>query len=47
MDENFKRSIIMEHYSKPRHHGLTNNPKYKLVHNASESCIDDLRLLIL
>lgn len=37
----------MEHYSKPRHHGLTNNPKYKLIHNASESCIDDLKIEML
>lgn len=37
----------MEHYNKPRNHGLLENNKYKLIHNASESCIDDLKIQML
>ena len=47
MDENFKRAIIMEHYTKPKNRGLVNNDKYLEVHNASESCIDDLKIQML
>ena len=37
------REIIMDHYQYPRNHTLVeNNPKYKLKHMASDSCIDDI-----
>lgn len=42
MDENLKRAIIMDHYTKPHNKGLTNEPEYRKIHMASDSCIDDI-----
>ena len=42
MDNNLKRSIILEHYQHPKNLGLTNNPKYKKSNTNSESCIDEI-----
>lgn len=42
MDNNLKRSIILEHYQHPKNRGLTNNPKYKKSNTNSESCIDEI-----
>ena len=36
------RQIIMDHYEYPRNHELSLDPRYKSVHMASESCIDDI-----
>lgn len=37
------REIIMDHYQYPRNHTLVeNDPKYKMKHMASDSCIDDI-----
>ncbi|HCY06531.1 MAG TPA: SUF system NifU family Fe-S cluster assembly protein [Erysipelotrichaceae bacterium] len=36
------RDIILDHYSYPRNKGLKTGDKYKEVHMASESCIDDI-----
>ncbi len=49
MSEYFKdpmilRQIIMDHYQNPRHHKLVANGKYNMVHMASESCIDDIKV---
>lgn len=42
IDDNMKRMIIMEHYQHPLNHGLVEDETYKMVHNQSDSCIDDL-----
>lgn len=47
MDDDIKRTILLEHYKSPRNFGLSSNNKYKLIHNASDSCIDDLKVQIL
>jgi nitrogen fixation NifU-like protein len=36
------RELIMDHYKYPHHHSLTEDMKYRKVHMASESCIDDI-----
>ena len=36
------RELIMDHYQYPHHHGLTDDPSYRHVHMASDSCIDDI-----
>ncbi|MBO4218287.1 MAG: SUF system NifU family Fe-S cluster assembly protein [Erysipelotrichaceae bacterium] len=38
------REIIMDHYEYPRNHSLTDDQKYKKIHMASESCIDDIHV---
>ena len=43
MDENLKRDIILDHYQNPRNKGLVQgDDRYKQVHMASDSCIDDI-----
>ena len=37
-----KRGIILDHYQKPRNHGLVDNENYKKIRKTSESCIDDI-----
>ena len=44
MDDSYKRIILMDHYSHARNRGLLEDPKYRLVHNASDSCIDDIKV---
>ncbi|WP_338954510.1 Fe-S cluster assembly sulfur transfer protein SufU [Spiroplasma endosymbiont of Polydrusus cervinus] len=43
-DPMFLRQIIMDHYSEPQHKGLTKKPAVYSIHQASESCIDDIYL---
>ncbi len=43
-DPMFLRQIIMDHYSEPQYKGLTKKPKVYLIHQVSESCIDDIYL---
>ncbi len=38
------REVIMDHYEYPRNHSLIDDPKYKKIHMASESCIDDIHV---
>lgn len=47
MDENIKRSIILENYQNPKNKGLLDNPKYQSINMNSESCIDEINLQIL
>lgn len=42
MDESLKRAIIMDHYTKPHNKGLKDDESYKVIHMASDSCIDDI-----
>ncbi|MFX4057987.1 MAG: Fe-S cluster assembly sulfur transfer protein SufU [Spiroplasma sp. hy2] len=43
-DPMFLRQIIMDHYSEPQYKGLTKKPTVYSIHQASESCIDDIYL---
>ena len=36
------RSIIMDHYENPRHHGLVDDDTYRFTNMNSESCIDNI-----
>ena len=47
MDDNFKRAIILDHYSNSKNRGLLDDDRYLLKHNASESCIDDIKVQML
>ena len=47
MDDNFKRAIILDHYSNSKNRGLLDDGRYLLKHNASESCIDDIKVQML
>lgn len=46
MDENMKRSIILEHYSNPKNHGLIQDNSYIKVDTNNESCIDEIHLMV-
>lgn len=46
MDQNLKRSIILEHYQNPKNKGLINNDSYIKVNMNNESCIDEIDLMI-
>ena len=47
MDENIKRSILMDHYQNPRNKRTVDDPNYVSIHKASDSCIDDITVYIL
>lgn len=47
MDENIKRSILLDHYQNPRNKRTVDDPKYISIHKASDSCIDDITVFIL
>ena len=38
------RELILDHYEYPHNHKLTEDSSYGLVHMASESCIDDIKV---
>lgn len=46
MDENTKRSIILEHYSNPKNRGLIEDNSYIKVDTNNESCIDEIHLMV-
>ena len=46
MDENLKRSIILEHYQNPVNKGLINDKSYEFVNMNNESCIDEVNLMV-
>ena len=47
MEDDLKRAILMDHYKMPHNRGLKQDPRYDSVHNASESCIDDITVQML
>ena len=48
MDDQFKREILMDHYQHPHNKSLVEgDDRYKSIHNASESCIDDITVQML
>ena len=46
MDQNLKRSIILEHYQNPKNRGLFDDNNYIKVNMNNESCIDEVNLMV-
>ena len=46
MDQNLKRSIILEHYQNPKNRGLFEDDNYIKVNMNNESCIDEVNLMV-
>ena len=46
MDQNLKKSIMIEHYNNPLNKGLIDDDSYLRVNMNSESCIDNLDFMI-
>ena len=46
MDDNLKRTIILDHYQKPHHKGLIDDDSYIKVNMNNESCIDEVNLMV-
>ena len=42
MDKEIKREIMLDHYNNPNNKKKIEDERYRSVHNASESCIDDI-----
>lgn len=47
MDKEIKREIMLDHYSNPNNKQKVTDDRYKSIHNASESCIDDITVYML
>ena len=47
MDKEIKREIMLDHYSNPNNKQTITDDRYKSIHNASESCIDDITVYML
>lgn len=46
MDNDLKRTIILEHFQNPKHKGLIKDDSYKFVNMNNESCIDEVNLMV-
>lgn len=46
LDPMILRQIIMDHYQYPRNKRLVDDEHYHMVHMASESCIDDIKVQV-
>lgn len=46
MDQNLKRSIMLEHYQNPRNKGLISDNTYLTSNTNNESCIDEINLMV-
>lgn len=46
MDQNLKRSIILDHYQSPRHRGLIEDNTYYKANTNNDSCIDEIDLMV-
>lgn len=46
MNQDMRRSIILEHYSSPRNRGLIEDNSYIKVDTNNESCIDEIHLMV-
>lgn len=46
MDQNLKRSIILEHYQNPKNKGLIDDDSYIKINMNNESCIDEIDLMV-
>ncbi len=45
MNQELKRSIILEHYQNPKNKGLIDSEEYSKVNMNSDSCIDEVNLM--
>lgn len=46
MDQNLRRTIILENYQNPKNKGLIEDDNYILVNTNNESCIDEINLIV-
>jgi len=46
MDQNLKRSIILENYQNPKNRGLINDDSYIKTDTNNDSCIDEIHLQV-
>jgi len=46
VDNNLKRTIILEHYQNPKNKGLIDDDSYTSVNMNNESCIDEIDLMV-
>ncbi|MCM1371038.1 MAG: SUF system NifU family Fe-S cluster assembly protein [Clostridium sp.] len=46
MDQNIKRSIMLEHYQNPLNKGLIDDSTYLKINMNNESCIDEINLMV-
>jgi len=46
MDNNLKRSIILEHYQNPKNRGLIDDDSYIKINMNNESCVDEVILIV-
>ncbi len=46
MDQEFRRSIILENYQNPMNRGLIDDDSYIKVNTNNESCIDEIDLMV-
>lgn len=46
MDQNMKRSIILEHYQNPKNKGLIKDETYIKINMNNDSCIDEVNLMV-
>ena len=46
MDQNLRRTIILENYQNPKNRGLVDDDSYILVNTNNESCIDEINLMV-
>ena len=46
MDQNMKRSIILEHYQNPKNKGLIEDETYIKITMNNDSCIEEVNLMI-
>lgn len=46
MEQNLKRSIILEHYQNPKNKCLLDDGTYKKINMNNESCIDEINMQI-
>ena len=46
MDQNLRKTIILEHYQNPKNRGLIDDKDYILVDTNSDSCIDEISLMV-
>lgn len=46
MDNNLKRTIILEHFQNPKNKGLIKDDNYKFINMNNESCIDEVNLMV-
>ncbi len=47
MDKQIKREIMLDHYNNPNNKKTIDDERYRSIHNASESCIDDITVFML